>query len=248
MPLYMSLAGDFGYGRSHAPPFDAIDFGTFSNWHTSNASTIAETTISSFYKYTYDGSPSTIADGGFNMFDIGNIVSFSTFNNIPYGTISSVFYVSQPNVWPHVSLAYATATGTLQWANSGSVGMGGSPFGSNANFSGTYTTTNQGRNGSYWVNQKYGLTNPTICYMWFTIKQPTVNSQINSYTDSRSIFNPPLYAYTQSISVSGSKFLFGQMLLSARTSSSFPNGFLISQTDIESFLSNYVQNADIRML
>jgi hypothetical protein len=248
MPLYMSLAGEFGYGRSHSPPFDAIDFGTFSNWHTSNASTIAQTSIPFFYNYVFDGSPSTIEDGGFNMWNVGNAISFSTTSNITYGTISSVFYVSQPNVWPQVALAYTTVAGTLQWGNSGLIGMAGSPFGSNANYSGTYVTSNQGRGGQYWVNQKYGLTNPTICYLWFTIGQSTVNSQLSGYTDSRSTSSPPLYTYTQSVSVSGSKILFGQMLLSSRTSSSFPNGNVISQENVETFLANYVGAADIRML
>lgn len=244
------MAGEFGYGRSHAPPFDSIDFGTFSNWHTSNASTIAETAISSFYKYTFDGaSPSTITDGGFNMFDVGNSVSLGGIaTNIPYGTLTSTFYVSQPNVWPQVALTYITSAGTLQWINGGSLGMGGSPFGSNINYSGSYTTTNQGRGGYYWTNQKYGLTNPTVCYLWFTITQPTVNSHVSAETDSRSAINPPAYTYTQSITMPGSHFLFGQMLLSARTPYSYPNGFPISQANIETFITNYVQAADIRML
>ena len=248
MPLYMSLAGEFGYGRARAPPFDSIDFGTFSNWHTSNASSIATAAIPSFYKYDFDGSPSTITDGGYNMWDIGNTVSFGELSNLSYGTLGSTFYISQPNVWPQVAIAFATTTSTLEWGNGGSVGMNGSPFGSNANISGTYTTANQGRGGSYWVNQKYGLTNPTICYVWFTIQQPTVNSQIGTIVDTRGTYNPPLYTYTQSLSVTGSKFLFGQMFLSVRTSAGFPNGFAIPKANIESFLSNYVESADIRML
>lgn len=249
MPLYMSLAGEFGYGRSHAPPFDAIDFGTFSNWHANNASSIANAAIPSFYKYIFDGSPSTITDGGFNMWNVGNAVSLGgTASNISYGTLASTFYVSEPNVWPQIALSYTTATDTLQWINNGNLGMAGSPFGSNMNYSGSYTTTNQGRGGSYWVNQKYGLTNPTVCYVWFTITQSTVNSQITASNDLRNVLNPPAYTYTQSVSVTGSKILFGQMFLSVRTISSYPNGFPISQANIETFLSNYVQNADIRML
>jgi len=248
MPLYMSLAGQFGYGRSLAPRFDAIDFGTFSNWHMSNASTIAQTSIPSLYNYDFDGSPSTIADGGFNMWNVGNSISFGTTSNITYGTLASTFYVSQPNVWPQVALGYTTTSGTLVWGNSGNVGMAGSPFGLNANFSGTYVTSNQGRGGQYWVNQKYGLTNPTICYVWFTIGQSTVNSEISGNTDSRNTSSPPLFNYTQSMSVTGSKILFGQILLASRTSTSYPNGNLILQTDIEIFLSRYVGAADIRML
>ena len=245
----MSLAGQFGYGKSYVPPFNAIDLGAFSNWHTSNANGIASSAIPSFYSYAFDGSPSTITDGGFNMWNVGNAISFGVTSNIRYGTLTSTIFVSQPNVSPQVALSYTTATAaTLQWGNGGNIGMNGSPFGSNANISGIYTSGNQGRTGSYWVNQKYGMANPTICYLWFTIQQPTVNTQVSGTTDGRSVVNPPLPAYTQSFSVTGSRIIFGQMLLSVRTSADYPNGFAISQANIETFLSNYVTSADIRML
>ena len=247
MPLFMSLAGEFGYGRSHTPPFDAVDLGTFSNWHRTNASTIFTTSISYSYLYAFDGSPSTILDGGFNMWNEGNVVSLGG-TTIPYGTIGSNYFVSEANVWPQVALAYTTASGVLEWANSGNLGMAGSPFGSNANFSGTYVTSNQGRGGSYWVNQKYGLANPTVCYVWFTITQPTVNTVQTGSNDNRSTSEPPLYSYTQSVSVTGSKVIFGQMFLSSRNPSSFPNGNLIPQVDIEFLISRYVGAADIRLL
>lgn len=253
MPLYMTLGGVFGYGRSHRPPFNSVDLGSFSNWHTSNASSIVLNSIPNSYNYLFDGSPSTITDGGYNMWNVGNSLSIegsTTAYNIPYGTIadgtSCGYFVSQPNAWPQVSLAYVTA-GTVQWDNSGTVGMFGSPFSSNANFDGTYTTTNQGRRGSYWVNQKYGLANPTICYLWFTIEDPNVDVQIASQSDGRNTVQPPDYTYTQYYYVAGSNFLFGQMLLSVRNPSSFPNGFLIPQGTIQTFLQNYVQVADIRL-
>jgi hypothetical protein len=253
MPLYMTLSGLYGYGRSHLPPFDAVDLGSFSNWHGANASSIAQTSITSCYNYLFDGSISTINSGGYNMWNIGNFVSIEgaqTDSNISYGTISggagSGYFLSQSNAWPQVGLAYLTS-GTIQWDNAGTVGLFGSPFGSNANFDGTYTTTNQGRVGSYWVNQKYGLANPTICYLWFTIQDPQVNSILSGFIDGRNTIQPPDYTYTQYFSITGSKILFAQMLLSVRNPSSFPNGFLIPQATIENFLSNYVQAADIRL-
>jgi len=253
MPLYMTLGGVFGYGRSHLPPFDSVDLGSFSNWHKSNASSIFSSSIVNTYNYVFDGSISTILDGGYNMWNVGNFVSIGgvqTGSNILYGTISggtgSGYFLSQSNAWPQVGLAY-TKSGTIQWYNSGVIGMFGSPFSSNANFNGTYTTTNQGRTGSYWVNQKYGLGNPTICYLWFTIQDPNVGSQLQSSNDGRNTIQPPDYSYTQYFSVSGSNILFAQALLSVRSFTSFPNGFLIPQVQIENFLSNYVQVADIRL-
>jgi hypothetical protein len=243
----MSLAGEFGYGRSRVPPFDSIDFASFSNWHKTNAYSLAVSAFPTFYSYVFDGSPSTIYDGGFNMWNEGNIVSFGA-TTVPYGTIGSNYFVSEANVWPQVALGFTTAAAVAEWKNSGNLGMAGSPFGSNANFSGTYTTPNQGRGGSYWVNQKYGLTNPTVCYLWFTITQPTINTIATGSNDNRSTPDPPLYSYTQSVSVTGSKIILGQMFLSTRSATSFPNGDLISQVAVEGFLSNYVRNADIRMI
>ena len=257
MPLYMTLGGVFGYGRSHLPPFDAVDFGSFSNWHGATASSIAATAIPNCYNYLFDGTVSTILDGGHNMWNVGNYVSIEgvvTGSNIAYGTAvataGSGYFVSQSNSWPQVAMAYVGAgssPATIQWDNAGEVGLFGSPFASNANFNGTYATMNQGRHGSYWVNQKYGLANPTICYLWFTIQDPNVNSVITGSTDGRNTVQPPDYSYTQFFSVTGSRFLFAQMLLSVRDPSAFPNGFLISQPTIENFLSNYVQSADIRL-
>jgi len=253
MPLYMTLGGVFGYGRSHLPPFDSVDLGSFSNWHMSNASSIMQSAITNSYNYLFDGSPSTITDGGYNMWNIGNSISVEGENevfNISYGTIfngtKSGYFISQPNVWPQTSLGYVNS-GTIQWDNSGTIGMFGSPFSSNANYDGSYTTSNQGRRGSYWINQKYGLANPTICYVWFTIEDPSVNSQITDFNDARNTVQPPDYTYQQSFSVSGTNLLFGQMLLSVRNASSFPNGFLIPQGAIQTFLQNYVQVADIRL-
>ena len=255
MPLFMTLAGNFGYGRASAPSFNGVDLVAFSNWHTSNASTITSN-IPNFYNYQFDGSVSTIHDGGYDMWNDGNYVTLSgptTASTIVYGTLSNItasnygYYVSQPNVWPQVDMAYVRS-GEISWHNAGAVGTAGSPFASNANSSGTYTTTNQGRYGSYWVNQNYGTANPTICYLWFTIQQSNLNSGITSSNDSRKTVNPPRSEYTQSFSITGYNFLFGQMLLSVRNPVAFPNGYLIPDSNIQSFLSNYVQNATINVL
>ena len=83
MPLYTTLGGVLGYGRFYLPPFDAVDLGSFSNWHTTNASSIAQTSIESCYNYLFDGSPSTILDGGYNMWSLGNFVSIEGHRRLP---------------------------------------------------------------------------------------------------------------------------------------------------------------------
>jgi len=252
MPLYMTLAGEFGYGRPNSTSFNSVDLVSFSNWHTSNASTFT-TAIPNFYFYQFDGSISAINDGGYNMWNIGNYLTLTGIVNaptIPYGTLVNQskygYFVSQPNVWPQVELAYVTSD-TLTWKNAGAPGTAGTIGSSNANSTGTYTTTNRGRNGTYWVNQNYGKLNPTICYLWFTILQPSLNSSVYSVVDGRNTVNPPYANYTQYMTITGENVLFGQMLLSVLDLGNYPNGFLIPDMNINTFITNYVQNAVINI-
>jgi hypothetical protein len=236
--------------------FNQVDLAAFSNWHTSNSSNLFTNNISNRYLYTFDGGLNFINDGGNDMYDNGNYISFSTVrgstnllnrqsNN--YGTICNVvasnygFYISQCNVWPQISLAYTTS-GTIQWRISGDVGTDGG--GSNSNVSGTYTTNNQGRNGSFWANQNYGSSDPSIVMTWFTILQPDVNSVITSCNDNRQSTGPPPNVMNQNFTVTGSNYLFGCFLLSSRTTS-IARGELIPADQIQNFLSNYVTNANI---
>jgi len=248
----MTLAGEFGYGRI-VETFNNVDIASFSNWHVANASTFTSN-IPNFHFYTYDGSISTINDGGFNMWNIGNYITLNgvtTAPTIPYGTLVSPsgdygYFVSQAGVWPQVDFAYARS-GTLTWNNAGNPGTAGSVGSSNANSSGSYSTSNQNRNGTYWVNQKYGKLNPTICYVWFTIMQPNLGSIINSVTDERSSVTPPYATYSQSMSLTGSNFIFCQMLFSVLDSNTYPSGYRIPDSNINSFITNYVENAIINI-
>lgn len=255
MPLYATLTGTFGFGRAQQAALNTVDLGSFSNWHGSNASTIAQQTISSCYFYAFDGGSNYITDGGNSMWITGNYVSLGGFDSVStmaYGSLENTpdsnygYFLSQSAVWPQVALAYVRI-GTITWSNAGNIGTGGSPNSSNTNYSGTFTTTNQGRYGSYWVNQTYGLGTPTIAYLWFTVEQPSFNPIISSLTDGRKTLDPPSLRYTQSFSISGEDYLFGQILLSSYDSNNYPNGKLIPQPQIESFLSNYIGAADIRI-
>ena len=255
MPAVATSAGRYGYGRAPvvvgSGSFNQINLTAFSNWHTSNAQAIYSTNITNSYNYIFDGGAYNINDGGFDMWDLGNFISltgFASSSNINYGTLTNTpasnygFFVSQANEWPQIAFAYVK-NGTIQWYNGGDVGTDGG--GSNNNSSGTYTTTNQGRYGSYWLNQNYGTPDPTIGYLYFTIQQSNLNSAITSSNDLRKTAQPPANTYTQSFSITGSNIIFCQMLVSVRNASVSPAGFLIPSSNIVNFLSNYVQNATI---
>ena len=240
--------------------FNQVNLAAFSNWHTSNSCNLFTANISNAYLYVFDGGSNSINDGGNDMYDVGNYISFSTVRGATnvlntqsngYGTLCNVvasnygFFISQCNVWPQISLAYTTS-GTIQWRISGGIGTDNQPTSSNSNVSGTYTTSNQGRYGSFWANQVYngGSSDPSIVMTWFTILQPDVNSEITSCNDNRYNVNPPIDPMNQNFTVTGSNYLFGCFLLSSRNTS-IPRGELIPTVQIQNFLSNYVTNANI---
>lgn len=238
--------------------FNQVDLVAFSNWHVANSSNIFTANITNAYIYAFDGATNNISDGGFDMYDTGNFISLSTtrttvnvlnLQNINYGTLSNVtlsnygFFISQANIWPQISLAY-TKSGTIQWRISGGIGTDNLAASSNLNVSGTYTTNNQGRNGSFWVNQVYNTSDPSIVTTWFTILQPNVNSVITSCNDNRYNANPPIDPMNQNFTVTGSNYLFGCFLLSSRNTS-LSRGQAIPTNEIQNFLSNYVTNANI---
>jgi len=252
MPLFMTISGTIGYGRTFPPAFNFVDLGTFSNWHTSNASTFTNQ-IQYSYNYLYDGGNNYILDGGHQMWNVGHLVTIGgtqAASTINYGTLVNVstnyygYFVSQPNVWPQVSLGYVKS-GTIAWHNDGTVGAASNSV---STFSGTYTTLNQDRYGSYWVDEQYGTNTPTICYVWFTVQQSNIGTTITSSNDARRLTTAPPKTYTQSFSLTGTNIIFGQTLLSVYNATSSQRGYLISKSTVEGFLSNYVQNATINII
>ena len=126
MPLYMTLSGTFGYGRVNTTSFNYVDLISYSNWHTSNASTLTSA-IPNFHFYDFDGTFSTINDGGYNMWNIGNYISLNGFVNVStinYGTLANTplsnygYFVSQPNVWPQASTEAWVVPASEAWFRS----------------------------------------------------------------------------------------------------------------------------------
>jgi hypothetical protein len=245
--------------------FNFVNLTAVTNWHASNASAIYTTFIPSTYFYAFDGvfpnQSTSIADGGngFDMFDVGNYIGISTnrglsnvyfFSNILYGTISTLsnqnfgYTTTSRNIWPQVSLSFIKE-GTILWRAGGNVGSDNR--GVMSNISSTYTT-NRGLTGRFWANQGFAQANdPSICYTWFTIESTSWNTLISSVTNGLSVGAVPPDDMNQFMRVTGCNFIFGMFLLSARRPPLATGGvgFFLSTVFIQSFLSNYVENANI---
>lgn len=229
--------------------FNVLDLVGFSNWNSTFASSIYQSTVPSSYFYLFDGGANSISDGGFDMWDApGNQISL-TFNyrrglsTLNYGQISSFtneggFFISRSNQWPQIAISYIK-NGTIGWTNSGNTGSDGTA--SVSNISGTYTACN-GRYGRYWVNQNYNTTDPTIAYTWFTIEDPSYGTLINSCNDNRKRADGDA-SNPQNFNLSGSNIVFAQTLLSVVRIQPSRLGYFIPSTIIEGFLSTFVERA-----
>lgn len=233
-------------------PFSQISLTDFSNFHVANSSNIYVSNVNPRYFYTFDGGANNITDGGGDMYDGGNFLSFGYLDSngtqiqsntsINYGTISNTlvtgsnrgFFISQANIWPQVCFAYAQ-TGRINWRVNGDVGTDGG--GTNGNSNGTYTTPNS-RYGSWWANYNGGTGDPSICEVWFTILFSNISpSLINSTVDGRNTTSPPPNGMNQFFQVGGSNFCFCLTLLSKNS------GVFVTSTEITNYLTQYVQNA-----
>jgi hypothetical protein len=220
----------------------SVNLDNFKTWHSTNADTY-KTQVTNWYNYTYDGpntnSSTYIDDGGGDMYDVGNYISFENWlsaANVRYGTVSNAsdkgYFVSAGPARPHISVGWigGSTAGTILIRCSGDVGSDGS--GTISNYSSSYTTSN-GRSGSYWANINYNAGDPTIGDVWFTITDATNwGSAVTSSVDGRKVADGN--AYNHYISVTGKNFLLCKVLLS-RTS-----GQLITSTMTLNFITNYV--------
>lgn len=193
-----------------------------------------------------------INDGGGDMYDGGNYVSVdATDNTTPfavtdgnYGTLvdntSYGYFISAANTWPHAAAVKITS-GEAKLLVRGDTGS--DTGGSVLNYNGTYTCAN-GRTGSYWMNVNYDTFDPTIGDLWFTIELPAWGtSGITKTADTRKTSDTNNYNHY--ITVSGSNFIFVKLLLSKWANAMPKNDKIIVQADLEAFLEDYVQAADL---
>lgn len=181
----------------------------------------------------------SISDGGNDMFDDGNFISFTngtiTATDIIYGTTSEDadygYFVAEGLVYPHLAVAYTDTTAAMRWSTRGNLGADGSGTISNSN--GTYTCSN-GRTGSWWLNTTRGAGDPSVGELWFTVEKTEWGSTINSTSDGRKVSNTD--SYNHFFQVTGTNFFFCKALIS-RTS-----GANISTVETETFLTAYIED------
>ena len=223
------------------------------NWWISN-SFLNYTGITNYFIYTYVPGITTISNGGFNMFGLGNTILL----NLPiprvYGSFGSDYFVTQANVWPQLTLFNLGPN-----LSPHSISEVGNPSTINGNDPtyGPYTVTRQVTlsDGSYscgdihgnWyrysnigVNPSFlsGTTPcPSIEYVWFTVESPTWGTDISSFNDDRnSSSNPNILDST--ISVVGKNGYLGMILLSKYSPSS--PSTIIPDNQITQFLQNSI--------
>jgi hypothetical protein len=258
MPFINTIEFRYGFaGPTTAPivPGNFLNLATFGTWHQQNGFRYFSSNISSFYYYAFDGTSNTITDGGNDMWDGGNcnsIFGVFTSTNVVYGTsfnnsnLGQGYYVSPPGGaaasnscnQPFMCLAYSKS-GTITWNNAGDIGTDGGS-GVSSNISGIYSAASN-RNGVWYANQNYNGGDPNICYVWFSVNQPTYSTLYSNIVDGRKPNGslPPNTYNSSFVTFTGCNLIIGQTLLSR-----FPTGFITSG-EISAFLSNYVGNAPL---
>lgn len=225
--------------------------------------------LANSYLYRYDATVGNgvhyhIADGDDNMFDNGNYtyITGNVFQSSELTAKSQVvgsnralaygsefvnetgvrgFYVSDPNTYPHLVFTFSRNNGSLGIRSFGGTGTGSSSV---MNVNGSYTCID-GRTGLFWANVNYNTVDPTIGEVWFTITSEDWDGSYvddNTLVDSRKSSDPSDGTYDQTVQITGTNFAFCKVLLSKS------QGTLITVTEIEEFLSNYVQSMPLSLV
>ena len=238
----------------------SIDLSVLNTYHQSNSSSYYTGYITSYYNYTYDmigsqvvyrgvtipGGNYGISDGGNDMFDCGNAVTFmptTTTTAILYGTISNDltnktgYWVGNVGYWPHMA---ATWTGSISRSLTICVsGNTGSDKGGTVSNQNTTYSTASGRFGDIYFSTNYNASDPSIGEVWFTIINTSWNSSVSFTTDGRKTTdNDPTYGddYSQYITFTGVNFILCKALLSKYPTTNF------TASEVVSFVANWVQN------
>lgn len=237
-----------------------VNLTNINTYHTSSSSAYYQSNISSYYNYTYDTPGATtyrdvtipagnyaINDGANDMFDVGNAITFlpngNTTTAILYGTISNDtntqtgFWVASTGTWPHFSATWTGSTSrALTICVTGNSGSDGSGTVSNQF---TSYTTSSGRNGNIYISTNFGIGDPAIGEVWFTITNTSWGSSVSLTSDGRRTSdNEPTNGdvYSQFMTLTGTNFILCKALLSK-----FPTANLTT-TEVANFVSAWVQN------
>jgi hypothetical protein len=184
-----------------------------------------------YYRYWYGGK-NNIVDGGCDMYDNGNYITFSgavNVVNVNYGMVGSNYFVSFENVWPFVAMgSICNDTRSLRINVAGNVGSDGLAQVIKSN--GVYGY------GRFWTvcnfgASSYAATDPSILELWFTIEN--MNSIVTLTGDSRR--NQDFDNYSNYVEITGRNVIFGYSLLSK-----FAGGYIDSVEIIE-ILNNIIE-------
>jgi microcystin-dependent protein len=244
-----------------------FDLNKLNTWIIDNSNNFLSY-IPDWYNYTYDGTfynnvnvmvdianSDNLYNGGGNFIWLeGNVFDQTLLPNrpvnrhnantdvsdnaFPYG---QVYYTPDSNAgvlvsgqsYPHLTLAYVT-NGNLNIRVFGDTGSGGEA--TVTNYTGSYSCMN-GLNGSYWANINWDTNNPTIGDVWFTITYPMWGTYICNVNDQRKTSDTGNYNHY--VGITGHDYFFGKILLST------VNGQYIEPSNVEEFLSNYVNQLPI---
>jgi hypothetical protein len=188
--------------------------------------------MTSEYRYNFIPSTNRIQNGGFNMFNNGNYIYINTPTPKTYGTIGSNYFVTQPNVWPQLTMIRFTNV-----ASSLGIGAFGTPgIGTRTAVldNGSYSCGNI--NGTWYSYTNYCPGSPSIIYVWFIVRNTQWGSDVLNINDNRSIIDPT--SMFNSITVTGHNIYTGLTLLSKFGGSSD----LFTNQEITDFIEGSICN------
>ena len=228
-------------------------FQLYNNWWNTH-SYIYYTGITDYYTYSFLPGVNSIQNGGFDMFNVGNVILLN--NPIPkiYGTVGGDYVVTRRNVWPQLTLVNLGNT-----VSPHSIGEDGSPS-TQLGFDPTYGQYEVTReviltegtydcgdiHGSWYRYSNIGVNppflsgttpSPSIEYVWFTVESPEWVSDINHIDDNRGNNSQPRLL-TSTVTATGEQAFIGLILLSKYS----PNNpsTIIPDNEVTEFLSSTI--------
>jgi hypothetical protein len=227
----------------------------YNNWWNNN-SYFSYSSITDFYTYSFLPGQTFISNGGFNMFNTGNVILLD--NPIPrtYGTVTSTFVVTRRNIWPHLTLyplLNTTSTRSISEIGTPLVITGFDPVEGFYTVTrevilsdGTYSSGNYG--GSWYRYSNIGVNPsflsgdtpcPSVEYVWFTVESSLWGSSIDSVDDERGNQSTS-DRFDSTMTFVGRNAIVGMVLLSRYTFSG--PSITISDSEIQEFLESSIGN------
>jgi hypothetical protein len=207
----------------------SICFKQMSDWWKFN-SYYSYSALTNEYRYNFIPATNNIQNGGFNMFNYGNYIFITTSYPKTYGTIGSNYFITNPNVWPQLTMIkYGIGTSTHDIQIYGTPGSGTRQIELD---NGTYSCGNIF--GDWFSYTNHSSVSPSIIYVWFIVKNNSWGSDVVKITDGRTISNPN--TILESISVTGHNIFLGMTLLSKHNDN--PNTF--TNQEITNFLESSI--------